>query len=284
MTVSEAWEHEAENWARFARTPGHDHYYERLNLPHFLEILPPPGRRTLDLACGEGRLTRELARRGYPIVAVDSSPSMVRLAREHPDAPEVIVADARHLPFADREFDLVVAFMALHDLDDLPAAVSEAARVLTRGGAFCIAIHHPFQTAGAFETSDADAAFVVADSYLDPRRVQFVSDRNGIRMTFNQVHRPIAAYAEAIEDAGLVIEVIREPAPSDKDVSLDASAERWRRIPLFLHLRARRDGDYRTGRCAAAGSRLGSGLGPWTTDRRSRLSSSCAPASPRLGE
>ena len=47
---------------------------------------------------------------------------------------------------------------------------------------------------------------------------------------------------EAIEDAGLVIEVIREPAPSDKDVSLDASAERWRRIPLFLHLRARRDG------------------------------------------
>jgi hypothetical protein len=53
--MHERWEDEAEAWARWARTPGHDEWHWRLNWPAFLELLPPPRRLTLDLGCGEGR-------------------------------------------------------------------------------------------------------------------------------------------------------------------------------------------------------------------------------------
>ena len=53
----DSWQEQAENWIAWARTPGHDsyhHYGERfLN-----EVCPAPGQRTLDVGCGEGRVTR----------------------------------------------------------------------------------------------------------------------------------------------------------------------------------------------------------------------------------
>ncbi|TMA36985.1 MAG: methyltransferase domain-containing protein [Deltaproteobacteria bacterium] len=48
----------------------------------FLALLPPPRRLTLDLGCGEGRLSRDLETRGHRVVGVDGSPTLVRLARE----------------------------------------------------------------------------------------------------------------------------------------------------------------------------------------------------------
>jgi hypothetical protein len=52
--VKELWEREARAWAAWAREPGHDSYW-RFS-PLFFELVPPPGRRTLDLGCGEGRV------------------------------------------------------------------------------------------------------------------------------------------------------------------------------------------------------------------------------------
>ncbi len=74
------WESEALNWARFSRTPGHDHAHDELNLPALLELLPAPGRRTLDLGCGEGRLGRVLQSLGHRVVGIDASATMVRPA------------------------------------------------------------------------------------------------------------------------------------------------------------------------------------------------------------
>jgi SAM-dependent methyltransferase len=125
VTLRERWDDQADKWARFARTPGHDRTHELLNFPAFLELLPPPGRATLDLGCGEGRVGAELTRRGHAVVGVDSSARMVELAREHHEA---VVADAASLPFADESFDLVVAYMSLMNMDDLDAAVRESAR------------------------------------------------------------------------------------------------------------------------------------------------------------
>jgi len=76
--------------------------------------------RVLDIGCGQGRITREIAGRlptGH-IVGVDASEKMIALAREHAAASlqpdlEFAVADARHLNFYN-EFDLVVSFNALH--------------------------------------------------------------------------------------------------------------------------------------------------------------------------
>ena len=157
--MRQGWESEAQNWLIFARTPGYDSSHAETNLPVLLDLLPPPGHRTLDLACGEGRLSRFLTTLGHNVVGADASPAMVRGAATHQDASPVLLADATQLPFADASFDLVVAYMCLHDIDDMPGAVREAARVLAPAGRLCASIPHPLNTAGTFQGGDADAPF-----------------------------------------------------------------------------------------------------------------------------
>ena len=57
-----------------------------------------------------------------------------RPAVTHPERETAVLADAARLPFPDEAFDLVVAYMSLHDIDEMPQAVAEAARVLGRCG------------------------------------------------------------------------------------------------------------------------------------------------------
>ena len=92
--------------------------------------MPPPGRATLDLGCGEGRVTRDLTARGHPAIGVDLSPTLVRMAAEADPGGDYRVAHASELPFDDDAFDLVVAYNVLMDVDELGAAIAEAARVL----------------------------------------------------------------------------------------------------------------------------------------------------------
>jgi SAM-dependent methyltransferase len=236
--MRQGWESEAQNWAHFARTPGLDSAHEDINLPALLDLLPPPGRRTLDLACGEGRLGRLLASLGHRAVGIDASPTMVRLAATHEDRQPALLADATALPFRDGAFDLVVAYMCLHDIDAMPQAVAEIARVLARPGRLCAAIPHPVNSAGSFQDRDPAAPFVISGSYLDPAQDRWVHDRGGVRLTFHSEHRPLEAYSRAIEAAGLLTEAIREVRAPDYVVARDPRARRWQRIPLFLHLRA----------------------------------------------
>jgi SAM-dependent methyltransferase len=237
-TLRAAWDEAADAWVRWARAPGHDSYW-RFHRALFLPIVPPPGVRTLDLGCGEGRVARDLAALGHRVVAVDGSPRMIAAAREAAPALDYHVADAASLPLPAGSVDLVVAFMSLQDVDDLTAAVRECARVLTAGGRLCLAIVHPLNSAGSFAGDDPDSPFVVEESYLDERRIRDDLVRDDLAMTFQSEHRPLQRYVDELAEAGFVVELLREhgmPA-----WSIDTSRrERWRRIPLFLHLRALR--------------------------------------------
>jgi ubiquinone/menaquinone biosynthesis C-methylase UbiE len=122
--MRDGWESQAGNWTEFVRTTGRDSWHENVNVPALLGLLPEPGARTLDLGCGEGRLSRFLRSRGYRVAGVDASPSMVRLAASHDAAAPAVLADAVPLPFPDETFDLVVAYMSLHDMDRMPEAVA----------------------------------------------------------------------------------------------------------------------------------------------------------------
>ena len=109
MDLSEHWEQQAEAWARWARAPGHHACWD-FSGPRLRELLPPPGRRTLDLGCGEGRLARDLSAVGHRVVGVDASPTALRLAAESDPDGTYVRADAAALPFDAGSFDLAVAF------------------------------------------------------------------------------------------------------------------------------------------------------------------------------
>ena len=214
---------------------GHDTYW-RFHRDRFLELVPPPGRLTVDVGCGEGRLARDLKSLGHTVLALDRSSTMVRHTREADPELDVREADAAAIPLADGQADLVISFMSLMNTGDVDAAVREAARVLEPGGRYCLAITHSLNTAGAFESEEPEAPFVIGGSYFEHVIKEVPVERDGLSITFLDAHRPLEDYFRALEDAGFLVERVREIA--DSGVAASPSALRWRRIPLFLNLRA----------------------------------------------
>lgn len=236
-----AWERNSREWIHWAREEHLDAHFLTYHRDLFLELAPAPGGRTLDLGCGEGRLARELATRGHDVVGVDLSPTLIAAAREKSPELEFHEVDAAALPFSDASFELVLAFMSLQDMDDLDAAVAEAARVLTFGGTFCAALVHPLNSAGAFAGDDAASPFVIEGSYLGDSFISDVLERDGETLRLESAHRPIQRYAGALVDAGLLIDRLRETRLPEAAFRNERAA-RWTRIPLFLHLRAVKSG------------------------------------------
>jgi len=200
--------------------------------------VPPAGRRTLEIGCGEGRVSRDLTARGHAVVGLDSAPTLLAAAREADPGGAYVLADAAALPFGDREFDLVVAYNSLMDIEDMPGAVREAARVLVPGGRLCLCITHPLADAGRFADRTPDAPFVVDGSYFGRRPFEGTFTRDGLTITFRGWVYPLEEYALALESAGLAIEALREPAAADTEVARDPAAHRWQRVPNFLMARA----------------------------------------------
>ena len=105
-------------------------------------------RIVLDLGCATGSGSKPLTRRfrGSRVISLDASFAMLRLAArkkpfftKHP----ALQSDASHIPLKDGSVDLVFANMLLPWIDDLPACLSEIARVLRKDGVIAFATFGP---------------------------------------------------------------------------------------------------------------------------------------------
>jgi SAM-dependent methyltransferase len=232
-----SWEWQADRWLAWARTSGHDSYWLFRDL-FFDAVVPAPGRLTLEVGCGEGRVARDLAGLGHTVVALDASPTLVAKAAAADPAGRYLVADAAVLPFRGESLDLVVTYNSLMDVADMPAAVREASRVLMPGGRLCVCVTHPTADAGKFQSKRPDAPFVIPGAYLGRHRFEEDFERDGLQITFSGWRYSLEEYARALEDAGLLIERLREPPAPDTALAARPGYERWQRLPNFLHFRA----------------------------------------------
>ena len=98
-------------------------------------LAPQPGELILDLGCGTGHLTAQIAESGAEVVGIDSSEDMVRVASQN--YPNILfeVADARSLPF-EGEFDAVFSNAVLHWVRPPEAVVESVRRALRPRGRF----------------------------------------------------------------------------------------------------------------------------------------------------
>lgn len=101
---------------------------------NILEWLDPkPGEEILDLGCGDGVLTAQIAERGANVLGVDASPEMIDATRNRGLPAQVM--DATQLTFS-RQFDAIFSNAALHWIHDQPALLRGVARALKPGGRF----------------------------------------------------------------------------------------------------------------------------------------------------
>jgi len=101
-----------------------------------LELLKPrAGERILDIGCGTGQLTAEIARSGARVVGLDNSPEMLAEARKNFPGVTFEQADATSFRF-EQPFDAVFSNAALHWVKDQASAAASIARALRPGGRF----------------------------------------------------------------------------------------------------------------------------------------------------
>jgi len=106
-----------------------------------LDALPKPPGRALEIGAGHGIASAALARGGWKVTALEPDPSELvgagairRLAEEGELDIRVVEGFGESLPFADGEFDLVLARQVLHHARDLGQLCREIARVVRPGG------------------------------------------------------------------------------------------------------------------------------------------------------
>ena len=107
-------------------------------------------RRVLELAAGTGVLTRELvaALPTTEVTATDLNTAMVAYGKRQVPGAAWQQADAQHLPFDDKQFDLVVCQFGVMFFPDKPAAFREARRVLTPVGSLLFSTWDAIDTHG----------------------------------------------------------------------------------------------------------------------------------------
>lgn len=197
--------------------------------------------RLLDLACGSGRLTRELARRGGYIVGVDISAALLNLARAHEEKSPLniiyVQADASSPGILEGEmFDGVVCSFGLSDIDDLDGAIVTVARVLRPGGFFVFSILHPCFP--GWESRQAQPSWDPERGYYAEGWWRATRPTDGLRPKVGANHRRLSTYLNAVARYNLVMEEIAEPPPSSDWL---AELPDVGPVPVYIVARCRRN-------------------------------------------
>jgi SAM-dependent methyltransferase len=125
----ELWSAQARNWANFLErfhTPLYKSVFDRVGVSR--------GTRLLDIGCGAGLAAQLAAELGAQVSGIDAAPAFIEIARERLPGGDFRVGDMEELPYTDASFDVVTGFNSFQHAANLVTALSEAKRVVKRGG------------------------------------------------------------------------------------------------------------------------------------------------------
>jgi demethylmenaquinone methyltransferase/2-methoxy-6-polyprenyl-1,4-benzoquinol methylase len=169
-------------------------------------VKPRPGERILDMAGGTGDVAFRMAGRGASVTVADINAGMLEVGRQRARERGIEgliwqVEDAQSLTFGDRSFDAYTIAFGIRNFTDIGAALSEAYRVLERGGRFyCL----------EFSTSDWPGFATAYEAYASnviPRLGKAVAgDEDSYRYLVESIRRfpRPEAFRRMISDAGFV--------------------------------------------------------------------------------
>jgi SAM-dependent methyltransferase len=210
-----------------------------------LALLPAAdGRRVLDLGCGAGQLAYHLASTGAAeVVGIDVSERMLALARTAWAHPRVTYSHAavEKVAFPPARFDLVVSSLVLHYVDDYAGLVLRIAEWLAPGGVLVYSTEHPIYTARlpgdgwVLDDNGQRTRWALAD-YADEGAREEAWFVPGVR----KIHRMLSTLINGLLDAGLAVERVVEPIPSEQWLRDHPLARDERHRPMFLLIRARK--------------------------------------------
>ena len=195
----------------------------------------------IDLGCGTGELTGQIASMASKVVGVDISSGSIEIARrKYRRSTNVSFYYDSVEDFARKwtgpRFTTAVANMTLMDCMNLMSFVEATASLIDRHGILVATITHPWFWPFYWDYHDADWFDYHKEVVLEG---PFRTSSEVTDLITTHVHRPFSFYMETLSRAGFVVDRIHEPLPSEH--IQDLFPERWK-FPRFLALRARKSG------------------------------------------
>jgi SAM-dependent methyltransferase len=242
-SVREDWDQAADAYAARQESGGDFYRYEFFGPAQVAQCGDVRGLRVLDVGCGSGYFSREMARRGASVVGVDVSARMLahaaRQERDEPLGVELVECDAAEVGerFAAESFDLAVSCVALQDMPDVPGVLRGVRSALRRGGRFVASITHPCTDTPFREWArdeERRKKWLCVDRYFERGPIRFTWIRGIYDFQTSAIHVPLEDWFEWILGAGFRLGAFREPRPTDDAVRNCPDLEDATRVPYFV--------------------------------------------------
>lgn len=240
---------------------GNDTYQAKVILPNLLRLVPPKGKRIIDIACGQGFFSLAFAEKGADVLGVDVSKELIGLARKHAlDAkiprtnPHFDVSTADNIASAGNNyFDAALIVLALQNIKEMNGALREASRVLKNNGTLALVLNHPCfripkESAWGYDEK-TKVQYRRIDKYGRPFAVE-IDMTPGANQGANQraihtksFHRPLQDYFKALSTAGFRVSGLEEwishkhSNPGPRALAEDSARKEF---PMFLAIVARK--------------------------------------------
>lgn len=266
--ATQRWDEKAANWDERIGADGNQ-FHRVLIAPTVTELLAmQSGEKLLDIACGNGQFSRQMAADGVEVMAVDASEVFLERARHHTENAGADIAARityRHVDATDEasllacgeagsfdagSFDAVVCNNALMDLATIRPLYRAVYALLRSGGRFVFAVSHPcFNGASArriaYEENHAGKLEMIhavqVSRYLEDE-VGLGTGMKGETLAHYYFDRPINSLLRDGFEAGLVVDGFEEPMYEAPNPTADhlLGWSHYRNLPPSLIVRMRK--------------------------------------------
>ena len=248
MKQTTSWGKVADWYDDYLKDP--DSYQSQVILPNLLRISDPKaGSSILDLACGQGFFSFQMAKKGAKVVGVDISKELIQIAvtqaKKEKVAVDFYVSSAHKLSIIkDKVCDTIVCVLAAQNIKELDQMLGECKRILKPKGRIIFVLNHPAfripQESDWYFNEDKKKQGRVVYTYLSEK--QFEIEMNPGKTNSAKTisfHRPLQVYVKWLSKHGFAVTRLEEwisHKKSQKGTRSLAEDSARHEIPLFMCL------------------------------------------------
>lgn len=241
-----SWETSAKWYDEAVGEKGH-YYHEHVILPNLFKLMElNKNSKILDLACGQGILARHLPA-GASYLGIDIAPSLIKAAKERTKHSFLVKDVTKKLELPSADFTHATIILALQNIAQPLAVLSNAALHLAPKGKLFIVLNHPSFRIPRQSSWGIDEAkrlqYRRVDSYLSSLKIPIQTHPGkGDEVQTLSFHHPLMSFTKWLKEAGFVIVEIEEWISDKKSEGGRAKMENRAReeFPLFMAIVAQK--------------------------------------------
>jgi SAM-dependent methyltransferase len=211
-----------------------DYFHQAFVFPGIEKLLDLQGKDViLDAGCGNGALSRLLAKKGAEVLGVDFSSTLIKQARERSPGIHFEEMDLTNKPQLEKlkKFDRVVCSMVLHDMSNILPFFASLRHLLKPNGSFVFSIPHPCFNSPSVQFEPPNGLTIKKYIRLETSKLKSKPGQPIEQLVFQ---RPMQEYFRHLTNQGMVMNGFEEPCVDPKTLPKDSLWGQRPEIPPAL--------------------------------------------------